>query len=50
MRDERICIVPKVHGGGGGDGFVFAKFSAQALALGVQTTFDLKDAPTARCS
>ncbi len=41
---QRICIVPKVHGVGGMVSFLH-KFSAQAQALGVQTTFDLTDAP-----
>ncbi len=41
---QKICIVPKVHGVGGMVSFLH-KFSAQAQALGVQTTFDLKDAP-----
>jgi len=38
------CIVPKVHGVGG-MGFVFAQFSAQALALGGADDFRLTDAP-----
>lgn len=41
---QKICIVPKVHGVGGMVSFLH-KFSAQAQALGVQTTFDLTDAP-----
>lgn len=44
MAEKRICIVPKVHGVGGMVSFLH-KFSAQAQALGVQTTFDLTDAP-----
>ena len=44
MANERICIVPKVHGVGGMVSFLH-KFSAQAQALGMQTTFDLTDAP-----
>ena len=44
MAEQRICIVPKVHGVGGMVSFLH-KFSAQAQALGVQTTFDLTNAP-----
>lgn len=39
---QKICIVPKVHGVGGMVSFLH-KFSAQAQALGVQTTADLTD-------
>lgn len=43
---ERICIVPKVHGVGGMVSFLH-KFSAGALARGVQVTNDIADTPYA---
>ena len=41
---ERICVVPRVHGVGGMVSFLH-KFSAGALARGVQVTNDLSDTP-----
>ena len=41
---ERICVVPRVHGFGGMVSFLH-KFSAGALARGVQVTNDLFDGP-----
>lgn len=43
---ERICIIPKVHGVGGMVSFLH-KFSAGALARGVQVTNDLAGEPYA---
>jgi glycosyltransferase involved in cell wall biosynthesis len=42
--DKRICIIPRVHGVGGMVSFLH-KFSAGALARGVQVTTDLTDRP-----
>lgn len=42
--DKRICIIPNVHGVGGMVSFR-DKFSAGALAHGVQVTSDLRDEP-----
>ena len=41
---DRICVIPKVHGVGGMVSFLH-KFSAGALARGVQVTDDLTDTP-----
>jgi glycosyltransferase involved in cell wall biosynthesis len=41
---ERICVIPRVHGVGGMVSFLH-KFSAGALARGVQVTNDIRDTP-----